>query len=294
MGKKHNLLMPKLGLTMTKGTLTEWRAEPGQRAREGEVLFVVETEKVANEIEGSAQGCIGEIRVLAGATVPVGEVLATPTDAGGPASAATDPARPTLSNVSKSTIGGDVPVGPGVVATPLARRLAKQSGIDLHTLRGSGPNVQAAASDRTAALQLEGRATAVVLKRRGATRYETTVASLLSAAKRDISHFYVALDADIGPGLALREQMNAWQARPRISVTTCSSQRWLGHCLQRHRRTTCGATDSSRNSRRSTLDLRSTPSEACSHPCCAMSVACRSTRSPRGQSGWSSARRTAN
>jgi pyruvate dehydrogenase E2 component (dihydrolipoamide acetyltransferase) len=155
MGEKHNLLMPKLGLTMTEGTLTESRAEPGQRAREGEVLFVVETEKVANEIEASAEGCIGEIRVLAGATVPVGEVLATPTDAGRPASAATDPASPTVSNVSKSTIGRDVPVGPGVVATPLAGRLAKQSGIDLHTLRGSGPNVQAAASDRTAALQLE-------------------------------------------------------------------------------------------------------------------------------------------
>ena len=70
MGVKHNLLMPKLGLTMTEGTLTEWRVEPGQRVRQGEVLFVVETEKVANEIEASADGCIGEIRVLAGATVP--------------------------------------------------------------------------------------------------------------------------------------------------------------------------------------------------------------------------------
>jgi hypothetical protein len=56
MGVKHNLVMPKLGLTMTEATLTEWRVEPGQRVRQGEVLFVVETEKVANEIEASAAG----------------------------------------------------------------------------------------------------------------------------------------------------------------------------------------------------------------------------------------------
>jgi pyruvate dehydrogenase E2 component (dihydrolipoamide acetyltransferase) len=221
MGVKHNLLMPKLGLTMTEGTLTEWRVEPGQPVRQGEVLYVVETEKVANEIEASADGCIGEIRVLAGATVPVGEVLATWTDA--LASAATDPAPPTVSNASALTIRRDASVGPRVVATPLAWRLAKQSDIDLHTLRGSGANgsikahdVRTAAGDRTAALRLEGRTTAAVSKRRGATRYETTVASRLSTAKRDIRHFYVALDVDIGPALALREQMNA--SRQRISV----------------------------------------------------------------------------
>ena len=85
MGVKHNLVMPKLGLTMTGGILTEWRVEPGQRVRQGEVLFVVETEKVANAIEASADGCIGEIRVLAGATVPVGEVLAwIPTEQNSP------------------------------------------------------------------------------------------------------------------------------------------------------------------------------------------------------------------
>jgi pyruvate dehydrogenase E2 component (dihydrolipoamide acetyltransferase) len=119
MGVKHNLVMPKLGLTMTGGILTEWRVEPGQRVRQGEVLFVVETEKVANAIEASADGCLGEIRVLARATVPVGEGLATWTNAGGLASAATVSARPTVPNVSAMTIRGDAPVGPRVVATPL-------------------------------------------------------------------------------------------------------------------------------------------------------------------------------
>jgi Biotin-requiring enzyme len=66
--------MPKLGLTVSAETLTECKVEPGQR---GEVLFVVETERVANKIEASADGSIGWMRVLAGATVPVDEVLTT-------------------------------------------------------------------------------------------------------------------------------------------------------------------------------------------------------------------------
>jgi pyruvate dehydrogenase E2 component (dihydrolipoamide acetyltransferase) len=160
MGVKHNLLMPKLGLTVTEGALTEWSVEPGQRVRQGEVFFVIETEKVANEIEASADGCIGEIRVLAGATVPVGEVLATLTNAGWLASAATDPARPTVSNVSALTIRGDTRSD-----RVSSQHRWPQAGIDLHTLRRSGPNgrirahdVQAAAGGRTAAWQIEGRA----------------------------------------------------------------------------------------------------------------------------------------
>ena len=54
MGVKRNLRMPKLGLTMIEGTLTEWRVEPCQRMRQGEVLFVVEAKNV-NEIEASAR-----------------------------------------------------------------------------------------------------------------------------------------------------------------------------------------------------------------------------------------------
>jgi pyruvate dehydrogenase E2 component (dihydrolipoamide acetyltransferase) len=225
MGAMHDLRMPKLGLTMTEGTLVEWKAEPGQPVRRGDVLFVVETEKVANEIEASADGSIGEIRVLAGTTVRVGAVLATWSNAIRAAAEAARPAR-TVANASAPILRRDAAVGPRIVATPLARRLAKQSGIDLHALTGSGPNgrikahdVLAASGERTGALKNEGCAISASPTRRAATRYETTVASRLTIAKRDVPHFYVALEADIGPALALREQMNASQRRRRISVT---------------------------------------------------------------------------
>jgi pyruvate dehydrogenase E2 component (dihydrolipoamide acetyltransferase) len=295
MGAMHDLRMPKLGLTMTEGTLAEWKVEPGQPVRRGELLFVAETEKVANEIEASADGSIGEIRVLAGTTVPVGEVLATCSNAGGPASAAAEGARPapTALNTSAPITRRDVVVGPRVVATPLARRLAKQSGIDLHTLRGGGPNgrikahdVLGARGERSGALQYAECVIPATSTRRAATRYETTVASRLATAKRDVPHFYAALEADIGPALALREQLNASPRRQRISVTHVLIAGWPEHCSPHPRLTAYGATARSRNSRQSTLDLRWRPSVACSRPFSAMSAGRRSTRSRPRQGGW--------
>ena len=70
------LRMPKLGLTMTEGTLLEWQVTVGQRFRRGDVLFVVETDKTANEIEAQTDGVLDDILVSAGETVPVGTPLA--------------------------------------------------------------------------------------------------------------------------------------------------------------------------------------------------------------------------
>ena len=68
--------MPKLGLTMTEGVLAEWHVKPGDRVEPGQVMFVVETDKIANEIEAPSAGEIVEILVGSGETVPVGAPLA--------------------------------------------------------------------------------------------------------------------------------------------------------------------------------------------------------------------------
>jgi pyruvate dehydrogenase E2 component (dihydrolipoamide acetyltransferase) len=70
------MVMPKLGLTMTEGVLAEWHVKPGDRVERGQVLFVVETDKIANEIEAPGAGEIVEILVENGETVPVGAPLA--------------------------------------------------------------------------------------------------------------------------------------------------------------------------------------------------------------------------
>jgi pyruvate dehydrogenase E2 component (dihydrolipoamide acetyltransferase) len=73
----QSILMPKLGLTMTEGTLYEWKIAPGQRVRVGDVLFIVETDKSTNDVEASADGVIEALHAEAGATVRVGAVVAT-------------------------------------------------------------------------------------------------------------------------------------------------------------------------------------------------------------------------
>lgn len=74
---RQTILMPKLGLTMTEGDLLEWKVAPGDRVAAGDILFVVETDKTANEIEAREAGVIEALHVSVGDTVPVGTVVAT-------------------------------------------------------------------------------------------------------------------------------------------------------------------------------------------------------------------------
>lgn len=77
----REILMPKLGLTMTEGEIAEWRVGPGDAVREGDVLFVVETDKITNDIEAREDGVIAAVLVAEGETVDVGTVVATYTPA---------------------------------------------------------------------------------------------------------------------------------------------------------------------------------------------------------------------
>ena len=125
-----DLVMPKLGLTMTEGLLAEWLVGPGDAFAAGDLLFVVETEKIANEIEAQSPGRVEAILVAAGETVPVGTPVARLSGDAGAAAGDPGPAE-----------------GNRVVATPLARRLATQHGVDLATVAGSGPNGRVKAAD---------------------------------------------------------------------------------------------------------------------------------------------------
>src|SRR5690242_3443383 len=153
MPASRDLVMPKLGLTMTEGLLAEWKVTPRQQVRQGETLFVVETEKIANEIDAPADGVIDEILVKAGDVVPVGTVLARWTSAGAP-----DAAAPQRTEAPRGN--GQAPsAAPAasrrdtarVIATPLARRLARKFALDLHAVPGTGPRGRVKACDVLAA-----------------------------------------------------------------------------------------------------------------------------------------------
>ena len=208
------IVMPKLGLTMTEGMLANWRVQPGDVVKAGDVLFVVETEKIATDIEAPGAGRIVSIEAAEGSTVPVGAVVATwtGTEAAGLAAA------PQV-NAPQVNAGR-------VIATPLARRLARQANIDLATVKGSGPRGRIKARDvealAAAAPALERPLPSPAQgQRRPATAMERIVARRLTEAKQNIPHFYVQAEADVTRLLVLRDELNAAEGFARLSLTHC-------------------------------------------------------------------------
>lgn len=134
--------MPKLGLTMTKGTVKKWLKSEGDRVSKGEPLFVIETEKISSTVEAPASGYLLKILAQVGSTLPVGAPVAYIGEFGEalpevtpplPVSEAAKPVEREAKAVSK-------PLTPTRVrATPRAKALAEREGIDLTAIRGSGP-----------------------------------------------------------------------------------------------------------------------------------------------------------
>lgn len=124
--------MPKLGLTMTSAKVVKWVKGVGDRVVEGEVIAEIETEKLTGEVKASATGVIKEIKVPEGAEVGVGEVLAIIETEGG----AEGVAEAEFREVEEVRVE-EVPKK--VRASPAARKLAREYGVDLSRVTGSGP-----------------------------------------------------------------------------------------------------------------------------------------------------------
>ena len=219
MAEPAAIVMPKLGLTMTEGLLASWRVGPGDQVATGDVLFVIETEKIATEIEAQHPGRIGAILVPEGETVPVGTTLATwagEVAASAPAATSARPAAPACAADTVPAAGGRV------IATPLARRIARQSGLDLSHVAGSGPHGRIKLADVQAAMASAPATSGPPAKashRRLATPAEQVVARRLTQAKQTIPHFYVMAEADVTQLMAMRAELNAAPGPVRLSIT---------------------------------------------------------------------------
>ncbi|MCC5988560.1 MAG: 2-oxo acid dehydrogenase subunit E2 [Pararhodobacter sp.] len=226
------LVMPKLGLTMIEGLLAEWRVSPGDAVRAGDVLFVVETDKIANEVEAPSDGEMIEILVDTGATVPVGTPLARWTGAGLAPEGEENRTPETETEIATPDTAHDEtglhPVktpdtsgesGKRVKATPLARRLARQHSVDLTALQGSGPGGRIKAADvEEAAERVETKASPPAMHaetnaeagmRIAISGKHASMARRVVAAKRDIPHFYLNRRAEVLALMRLRAEMNA-------------------------------------------------------------------------------------
>jgi pyruvate dehydrogenase E2 component (dihydrolipoamide acetyltransferase) len=252
-----DVLMPQLGETVAEGKITKWFVAAGTAVKPGDNLFEIETDKVSMEVPSTTAGVLREIRVPEGEVALVGAVVAVIADGAAAASApvaATPPAKPAAAPAAQAAPpAATAPVAPprqesrpikldpffevrtpernfgrarlsgGITVTPLARRLAGETGIDLSRLRGSGPHGRIVARDvedaprslpASAAAAAPGTAEIKALYEPGS--YEEvpldgmrrTIAARLTQAAA-VPHFYLMSDVVLDRLLMLREEANA-------------------------------------------------------------------------------------
>jgi pyruvate dehydrogenase E2 component (dihydrolipoamide acetyltransferase) len=249
------ILMPALSPTMTEGNLARWLKKEGDSVKAGDVLAEIETDKATMEVEAVDEGTLGKILVAEGTQgVKVNEPIALLLEEGESASALTAPAAaapvaaPAAPAAAASALvaapvasaaPASAPVAHGSrnIASPLAKRLAEQAGIDLASVSGSGPNgrivkadVEAAkargpvAAAAPVAAPVPAAAPAPAAKPAPApvqtfglpafdlvphSSMRKTIARRLTEAKQSVPHFYLTVDIGLDALLKLRADLNA-------------------------------------------------------------------------------------
>ncbi|MBO9508681.1 pyruvate dehydrogenase complex dihydrolipoamide acetyltransferase [Thalassospira sp. A3_1] len=254
------ILMPALSPTMTEGTLAKWLVKEGDTVESGDVIAEIETDKATMEVEAVDEGKIGKILVSEGSEgVAVNEVIAllleegedasaldgadtSAASTGGAAPAAEAPKQEEKSKSDAAPAKGQAPAAPvsggdRVKASPLARRIAANEGVDLGKVEGSGPRgrvvkrdveavmsskpadkaaASAPAADKPAAAPQAPAASGWNPDLTGLPEYEEipnssmrkVIARRLTQSKQQVPHFYLTVDCELDNLLATRKQLN--------------------------------------------------------------------------------------
>ena len=243
------ILMPALSPTMEEGTLAKWLVKEGDVVKSGQILAEIETDKATMEFEAVDEGKIGKILIAEGTAgvkvnTPIavlledGESLSDAAKAAAPAAAA-PVAAPVAAAAAPAPVAVAAPVAAGarVFASPLARRIATEKGLDLTKVQGSGPHgriVRAdvegavaapkaapaaaapAAAPAPAAAAPAGMSAETVMKMYADRAFtevpldgmRRTIAARLTEAKQTIPHFYLRREVRLDALMAFREQLN--------------------------------------------------------------------------------------
>ncbi len=209
-----DFLMPSLGADMEAGELVEWLIKPGDTVARGDIVAVVETAKGAIDIEIFQAGTITELVVPIGQRVPVGAVLARLDR-----EQRVTPAAPT-------PVSGATPAPPEVRvrATPLARRRAQELGVELGSVRGTGPSGAITVDD--------------VERLTPPTNHpqdmRTAIAAAMARANREIPHYYLTHPVDLEPSLRWLETVNLERSVRNRMLPAALLGRATALALQKH------------------------------------------------------------
>ena len=251
------ILMPALSPTMEEGTLAKWLVATGDPVTSGQIIAEIETDKATMEFEAVDEGIMGALLIAEGTAgvkvnTPIALLLEEGEQAGAVAAPAAPPAPakaaaaaqepaaqtppPAGPSQSAAAMPATAPAGARVFATPLARRLAIEKGIDLSTIAGSGPHgriiradldaapaksvapaPQATPATAPAVLAAVGASAESVMRLYADRSYtevpldgmRKTIAARLSEAKQTIPHFYLRRDVKLDALMSFRAQLNA-------------------------------------------------------------------------------------
>ncbi len=259
------ITMPRLSDTMQQGTIVKWQVKEGQKVKTGDVIADIETDKATMELQSYDDGTVARLAVAEGQTVPVGTVIVvlagagedassikTSSGAAAPAVKAASGGSTTATTTVSSRSGtalAEPPAATGhgangsrVFASPLAKKIAGESGVDLSGIQGTGPSGRIVRKDVEAAISTPGARTAspkvdVVQAARPFTpavppagasltgrvvalsNMRRTIASRLVQSKTTIPHYQVTVEVDMDALMTLRAQLNEQLASQGVKLS---------------------------------------------------------------------------
>jgi pyruvate dehydrogenase E2 component (dihydrolipoamide acetyltransferase) len=223
-----SVVMPALEMAQENGKLLAWRKKEGERVQKGEPLLEIETDKAVVEVESPGDGLLAGVTAQIGAVIPVGETIAWLVAPGEKPPAKVTSAAPTArsSSSSERTSGADSHVAKSAAASsapqisPKARRLAKELGVDIGSIRGTGPDgvistddVQSFADSKQ---NVVGSAPAM---RETLSQVARLMAERTTQSWTSVPHFFLVRDVDAGALLDVQKKLDAEAGKTGARVT---------------------------------------------------------------------------
>lgn len=227
------VIMPKMGDGMEEGTLLEWLKKEGDQVKSGDVIGTIQTDKATLELEAPGKGTLAGILLEPGKTVPVGQPIAAILKAGeelpagwGSGEAKVAPkaeeavaeSKPSAASKSAEAPATTAPSG-RVKASPLAKRIAAEAGVDLTSISGTGPNGRIVEKDVRSAIEQQGTKVSAPTFTQTAPSAEDQqiklnhlrgiIADRTQHSKQTVPHFYVTLEIDLERIMDIREMFKA-------------------------------------------------------------------------------------
>jgi len=204
-------LMPKLGETMEEGEIIKWLKKEGERVEKGEPIVEIATDKANMEVESNISGYLRKIMAKEGEKVPVRGVIAYLTDSPEEEILVEEPEekpRAVFVEEKAEEKREEYAEKKKIKASPLAKKIAREKGVDLTKIKGTGPGGRIVKEDVLKALEeMEKEEVKALEKEISLSRVEKIMAERMTKSKKEIPHFYLTCEVDFTEAVELREQL---------------------------------------------------------------------------------------